>query len=107
MLGRVLWQAGDHEAALLDAYQATQADLSCHPGLDCDMSGCTATTAMLVEDTIVVANAGDSRCIIGTNESGRAGGPVQGKGPATDRPACHRRTVRAHACMTRLPDGRW
>lgn len=62
------FQVGDHEAALSDAYQATQADLSQQPGLDCDMSGCTATTALLVDDVLVVANAGDSRCIIGRLE---------------------------------------
>jgi protein phosphatase 1B len=37
-----------------------------------DTSGCTSVTAMITPKHIVCANAGDSRCVMGTNEVAKA-----------------------------------
>ncbi|KAG2499354.1 hypothetical protein HYH03_002929 [Edaphochlamys debaryana] len=63
-----LWQGDTVEEALSAAFPATHAFLLQQPGLDCSLSGCTAVVAALAGDCLVVANAGDSRCIIGRFE---------------------------------------
>ena len=37
-----------------------------------DMSGCTSVTAMITPKHIICANAGDSRCVLGTNNMAKA-----------------------------------
>ncbi|EFJ42980.1 hypothetical protein VOLCADRAFT_96929 [Volvox carteri f. nagariensis] len=62
-------KADDPGTALLSGFASTQQFLLQQPGLDCSLSGCTAVVAMLVSDTLVVANAGDSRCLAGRFEA--------------------------------------
>ncbi|GIL99338.1 hypothetical protein Vretimale_4528 [Volvox reticuliferus] len=67
-VGELHPQAGDPEAALLAGFASTQQFLLQQSGLDCGMSGCTAVAALLVNDSLLVANAGDSRCLAGRFE---------------------------------------
>ncbi|CAN6886267.1 unnamed protein product [Brassica oleracea] len=53
-------------------------DLKIHPSIDSYCSGCTALTAILQGDHLVVANAGDSRAVIATTSDDGVGlVPVQ------------------------------
>ncbi|GLC63773.1 hypothetical protein PLESTF_000072400 [Pleodorina starrii] len=63
-------QDGEPALALMSGFSSIQQFLLQQPGLDCSLSGCTAVVALLVEDTLVVANAGDSRCLAGRFEGG-------------------------------------
>lgn len=56
---------GDFGTALKDGFLATDRCLILSPDFKNDMSGCTATTAIIANNTIYVANAGDSRTVLG------------------------------------------
>lgn len=61
-----LYLAGDYEAALKKAFLGTDEDLLANPAHTRDPSGCTAVAALITPDNkIYVANAGDSRSVIG------------------------------------------
>ncbi len=62
LLGEALIQAFDDIDASLRIEQEN--DNSSQP----DTSGCTSNTAMITPHSIVCANAGDSRCVLGTNK---------------------------------------
>jgi serine/threonine protein phosphatase PrpC len=56
--------------ALKQAFEDLDASLRVHQDTDVsgqDTSGCTANTAMITPTHIICANAGDSRCVLGTN----------------------------------------
>eukprot|EP00198_Chlamydomonas_reinhardtii_P013983 XP_001703320.1 predicted protein [Chlamydomonas reinhardtii] len=57
------------DQVLSEAFAAAHAALLSTPGLDCGASGCTATVALVVDDGLVVGNAGDCRCLVGRFES--------------------------------------
>jgi protein phosphatase 2C family protein 2/3 len=60
------YQAGDYGKALQQAFLGTDEDLLANPGHTRDPSGCTAVAALVTHDNkIYVANAGDSRSVIG------------------------------------------
>ncbi|KAG2010210.1 phophatase 2C family protein [Coprinopsis cinerea AmutBmut pab1-1] len=60
------YKAGDYETALKRAFLGTDEDLLANPGHTRDPSGCTAVAALITTDgKIYVANAGDSRSVIG------------------------------------------
>ncbi|TFK27738.1 PP2C-domain-containing protein [Coprinopsis marcescibilis] len=60
------YKSGDYEAALKRAFLGTDEDLLANPGQTRDPSGCTAVAALITADNkIYVANAGDSRSVIG------------------------------------------
>ncbi|KAJ2919197.1 hypothetical protein MD484_g1232, partial [Candolleomyces efflorescens] len=61
------YKAGDYEQALKRAFLGTDEDLLANPSSSRDPSGCTAVAALITRDNkIYVANAGDSRSVIGT-----------------------------------------
>ncbi|KAL0743341.1 hypothetical protein Bca4012_084854 [Brassica carinata] len=57
---------GIWKQACLKTFSAIDLDLKIHPSIDSYCSGCTALTAVLQGDHLVVANAGDSRAVIAT-----------------------------------------
>lgn len=60
------YKAGDYAQALKRAFLGTDEDLLANPGHTRDPSGCTAVAALVTSDNkIYVANAGDSRSVIG------------------------------------------
>jgi len=60
------YKAGDYPQALKRAFLGTDEDLLANPGHTRDPSGCTAVAALVTTDNkIYVANAGDSRSVIG------------------------------------------
>lgn len=60
------YQNNDYEAALKKAFLGTDEDLLADPAHTRDPSGCTAVVALLTHDNkIYVANAGDSRSVLG------------------------------------------
>ncbi|PNH12069.1 putative protein phosphatase 2C 12 [Tetrabaena socialis] len=61
-------QGRSSEEALSSSFAGAHQFLLQQPGLDCSMSGCTAVVALLADDVLFVANAGDSRAIIGRFE---------------------------------------
>ena len=59
--------------ALSQAFLDLDAELRIRQSTDkFDSSGCTSVTAMITPSHIVCANAGDSRCVLGTNKTTRA-----------------------------------
>ncbi|KAB5588992.1 Protein phosphatase [Ceratobasidium theobromae] len=58
------YQSKDYKAALKRAFLGTDDDLRADPAFFHDPSGCTAVAALLTEDKILVANAGDSRSVM-------------------------------------------
>jgi serine/threonine protein phosphatase PrpC len=60
LLGDALIQAFEDIDAAIRIQQETGLSVQ-------DTSGCTANTAMITPTHIVCANAGDSRCVLGTN----------------------------------------
>ena len=66
-------EAGEPNAILLgealrQAFLQIDSDLRSHQSSDkVDKSGCTAVCAMITPDHIICSNAGDSRCVLGTN----------------------------------------
>ncbi|CAA7015657.1 unnamed protein product [Microthlaspi erraticum] len=64
--------------ACLKTYSLIDLDLKIHPSIDSYCSGCTALTAVLQGDHLVVANAGDSRAVLATtSDDGNGLVPVQ------------------------------
>ncbi|EAS31660.3 protein phosphatase 2C [Coccidioides immitis RS] len=61
---------GDIEQALKDGYLATDRAILEDPNYEEEVSGCTAAVAIVSKDKIRVANAGDSRSVLGVK--GRA-----------------------------------
>ncbi|CAN8259073.1 unnamed protein product [Cochlearia groenlandica] len=62
----------------LKTFSAIDLDLKINPSIDSYCSGCTALTAVLQGNHLVIANAGDSRAIIATTcEEGNSLVPVQ------------------------------
>ncbi|KAG6814255.1 hypothetical protein H0H92_015370 [Tricholoma furcatifolium] len=60
------YKQGQYEAAMKRAFLGTDEDLLADPGHTRDPSGCTAVAALVTADgKIYVANAGDSRSVIG------------------------------------------
>ncbi|KAF8957289.1 phosphatase 2C-like domain-containing protein [Flammula alnicola] len=60
------YKAGEYETALKKAFLGTDEDLLANPAHTRDPSGCTAVAALITHDNkIYVANAGDSRSVIG------------------------------------------
>ncbi|CAE6502692.1 unnamed protein product [Rhizoctonia solani] len=58
------YQSKDYKPALKRAFLGTDDDLRADPAFFHDPSGCTAVAALLTEDKILVANAGDSRSVM-------------------------------------------
>lgn len=59
------YKAKDYEAAMKRAFLGIDEDLVANPAHTKDPSGCTAVAALVTDTKIYVANAGDSRSIIG------------------------------------------
>ncbi|KAK4230259.1 phosphatase 2C-domain-containing protein [Podospora fimiseda] len=64
------FQAGNYEQALKDAFLATDRAILSDHKFDEEVSGCTACVGLITDDKIYVANAGDSRGVLGVK--GRA-----------------------------------
>ncbi|KAG2442840.1 hypothetical protein HXX76_002919 [Chlamydomonas incerta] len=62
-------QDQEPDQVLSEAFACAHTSLLSTPGLDCSSSGCTATVALVVDDSLVVGNAGDCRCLVGRFES--------------------------------------
>jgi len=60
-----LYKQGQYQQSMTRAFVKTDEDLRANPDYANDSSGCTAVAAMILEDnTIICANAGDSRSIM-------------------------------------------
>lgn len=64
------FQSGDYEQALKDGFLATDRALLSDKSYKDELSGCTASAALISDTKIYVANAGDSRSVLGVK--GRA-----------------------------------
>ncbi|XP_014557011.1 hypothetical protein COCVIDRAFT_37536 [Bipolaris victoriae FI3] len=64
------FKQGDIKKALQDGFLATDREILCDPKYEEEVSGCTASVGVLTKDKIYVANAGDSRTVLGVK--GRA-----------------------------------
>ncbi|KAI5837583.1 serine/threonine protein phosphatase [Morchella snyderi] len=64
------FEAGDYGKALQDGFLATDRAILQDPRYGDEVSGCTATAALISDTKIYVANAGDSRTVLGVK--GRA-----------------------------------
>ncbi|KAK4179326.1 phosphatase 2C-domain-containing protein [Triangularia setosa] len=64
------FKAGNYEQALKDGFLATDRAILNDPKYEEEVSGCTACVGLITEDKIYVANAGDSRGVLGVK--GRA-----------------------------------
>ncbi|KAF2846314.1 protein phosphatase-like protein 2c [Plenodomus tracheiphilus IPT5] len=64
------FKSGDIKKALQDGFLATDRAILSDPKYEEEVSGCTATVGILSKDKIYVANAGDSRTVLGVK--GRA-----------------------------------
>lgn len=61
------FKAKDYKAALKHGFLTADEDLRNDPEYAKEVSGCTAVTCFILEDSIYVGNAGDSRIIISSN----------------------------------------
>ncbi|KAK7203191.1 phosphatase 2C-domain-containing protein [Myxozyma melibiosi] len=59
------FEKGDYEQALKDGFLSTDRAILQDVSFGNDPSGCTATTALVTDSKIFVANAGDSRTVLG------------------------------------------
>lgn len=59
------FKKGDYATALKDGFLSTDKALIYYPPYRDDGSGCTATTALFANNKVFVANAGDSRTVLG------------------------------------------
>lgn len=59
------FKQGDLKKALQDGFLATDRAILSDPKYEEEVSGCTATVAILAKDKIYCANAGDSRTVLG------------------------------------------
>lgn len=59
--------------ALTDAFLAVDEEMKHHQSrvVQDDVSGCTSVTAMITPQYIICANAGDSRCVMGTDNTAK------------------------------------
>ncbi|AEO62257.1 uncharacterized protein THITE_2106230 [Thermothielavioides terrestris NRRL 8126] len=64
------FKAGNYEQALKDGFLATDRAILNDPKYEEEVSGCTACVGLITEDKIYIANAGDSRSVLGVK--GRA-----------------------------------
>lgn len=67
LTGEETYKEGNYQESLKSAFLGTDDDILKNPEFLRDPSGCTAVAALITEDDrIFVANAGDSRCVLGT-----------------------------------------
>lgn len=67
LVGESSYKEGSYQESLKNAFLGTDDDILKNPEFLRDPSGCTAVAALITEDNrIFVANAGDSRCVLGT-----------------------------------------
>ncbi|KAJ9661872.1 Protein phosphatase 2C 2 [Coniosporium apollinis] len=59
------FKSGDIEQALKDGFLATDRAILSDPRYEEEVSGCTASVGIITKDKIYVANAGDSRSVLG------------------------------------------
>jgi protein phosphatase 2C family protein 2/3 len=64
------FKSGEYSQALKDGFLATDSAILSDPKHEDEVSGCTACVGLITNDKIYIANAGDSRCVLGTK--GRA-----------------------------------
>ncbi|KAK4122457.1 PP2C-domain-containing protein [Parathielavia appendiculata] len=64
------FKAGNYEQALKDGFLATDRAILNDPKYEEEVSGCTACVGLITDDKIYIANAGDSRGVLGVK--GRA-----------------------------------
>ncbi|KAL2264882.1 hypothetical protein VTJ83DRAFT_7392 [Remersonia thermophila] len=64
------FKAGNYEQALKDGFLATDRAILSDPKYEEEVSGCTACVGLISDDKIYIANAGDSRSVLGVK--GRA-----------------------------------
>ncbi|KAK1770964.1 phosphatase 2C-domain-containing protein [Phialemonium atrogriseum] len=64
------FKAGDYEQAMKDGFLATDRAILNDPKYEEEVSGCTACVGLITGDKIYIANAGDSRSVLGVK--GRA-----------------------------------
>ncbi|KIK69554.1 hypothetical protein GYMLUDRAFT_33926 [Collybiopsis luxurians FD-317 M1] len=64
LLAEESYSAKQYELALKKAFLGTDEDILANPAHARDPSGCTAVAALVTDDKIYVANAGDSRSVI-------------------------------------------
>ncbi|KAH6649706.1 phosphatase 2C-domain-containing protein [Chaetomium tenue] len=64
------FKAGNYEQALKDGFLATDRAILNDPKYEDEVSGCTACVGLITDDKIYIANAGDSRSVLGVK--GRA-----------------------------------
>ncbi|KAK4237456.1 phosphatase 2C-domain-containing protein [Achaetomium macrosporum] len=64
------FKAGNYEQALKDGFLATDRAILNDPKYEEEVSGCTACVGLITENKIYIANAGDSRSVLGVK--GRA-----------------------------------
>ncbi|OIW28862.1 putative serine/threonine phosphatase 2C ptc2 [Coniochaeta ligniaria NRRL 30616] len=64
------FKTGNYEQALKDGFLATDRAILSDPKYEEEVSGCTACVGLITDDKIYVANAGDSRSVLGVK--GRA-----------------------------------
>ncbi|KAH8670874.1 phosphatase 2C-like domain-containing protein [Xylariales sp. PMI_506] len=64
------FKTGNYEQALKDCFLATDRAILSNPSYEDEVSGCTACVGLITGDKIYVANAGDSRGVLGVK--GRA-----------------------------------
>ncbi|KAK4131191.1 PP2C-domain-containing protein [Trichocladium antarcticum] len=64
------FKTGNYEQALKDGFLATDRAILADPKYEDEVSGCTACVGLITDDKIYIANAGDSRSVLGVK--GRA-----------------------------------
>ncbi|KAK7942979.1 PP2C-domain-containing protein [Apiospora aurea] len=70
LLKQDTFKAGNYEQALKDCFLATDRAILSDPKYEEEVSGCTACVGLITDDKIYIANAGDSRSVLGVK--GRA-----------------------------------
>jgi protein phosphatase 2C family protein 2/3 len=70
LLKQDTFKAGNYEQALKDTFLATDRAILSDPKYEEEVSGCTACVGLITDDKIYIANAGDSRSVLGVK--GRA-----------------------------------
>ncbi|EIW73107.1 hypothetical protein TREMEDRAFT_25513, partial [Tremella mesenterica DSM 1558] len=65
LAGLEAYKNGDYEVALKEVFMKTDRDLRADPNFFNDPSGCTAVVGLVTTDGRIIANAGDSRSVLG------------------------------------------
>ncbi|KAG5983535.1 Protein phosphatase type 2C 3 [Claviceps digitariae] len=65
LLKQETFQSGDYAQGLKDAFLATDRAILNDPKYEDEVSGCTACVSLIAGKKLYVANAGDSRCVLG------------------------------------------